>query len=84
MYFTVSGKLPCMGTAKQCIFEFPNFNALVGMQGQLPHLLSIKVGLNVAARALKHDQSAISKIQTYSEGSPLEIILSSQNINLSE
>lgn len=82
--FTVSGKSPGMGTAKQCIFEFPNFNALVGIQGWLPHLISIKVGLDVAARALKHDWSAISKIQPYSEGSPLEITLPSQNINPSE
>lgn len=68
----------------QCIFELPDFNALVGVQGWLPHLKSIKVGLDVAARALKHDQSATSKIQPYSEGSALEITLSSQNINLPE
>lgn len=73
-----------MSTAKECIFEFPNFNALVGMQGWVPHLISIKVGLDVAARALKHDRSAVSKLQPYSEGSPLEITLPSKNISLSE
>lgn len=54
------------------------------MQGWLLHLISIKLGLDVAARALKHDWSAISKIQPYSEGSSSEITLPSQNINLSE
>lgn len=53
------------------------------MQGWLLHLISIKEGL-VAARALKHDWSAIFKIQPSSEGSPLEITLPSQNITLSE
>lgn len=84
LYFTVSGKLPSMSTARQCIFDFPNFNALVGMQGQIPHLISVKVGLDVPARALKHDQSAIPKIQPYSEGSPLEIMFPSKSISLSE
>lgn len=59
--------------------ELPNFNTLVGMQGWLPRLISIKVGLAVAARALKHNQSAVVKTQ----GRPLEIALPSQNINLS-
>lgn len=54
------------------------------MQGWLPHLISIKVGLDVAASALKRDQSATFKIQPSSEGSPLEITLPSQNINLSK
>lgn len=54
------------------------------MQGQIPHLISIKVGLDVAVRALKHDQSAIPKIQPYSEGSPLEMTLPSKNVNHAE
>lgn len=73
-----------MGTAKQYIFKSSSFNTLVRMQGWLPHLISIKVGLDVAASALKRDQSAIFKIQPSSEGSPLEITLPSQNINLSK
>lgn len=84
LHFTVCGRLLRMGTAKQCIFELSDFNTLVGMQGWLPHLISIKVGLDIAARALKHDQSAIFQIQPSSEGSPLEITLPSQNINFSE
>ena len=82
LHFTVCGKLPYMGTAKQYIFELSNFSSLVRMQGWLPHLISIKVGLDVAARALKHDQSAVFKIQPSSEGRLLEITLPSQNINL--